>query len=162
MEKKIRIVHPKDKKEKSDEPNKIEKALKIKRKTRIRTILVYVVAVIAFLILYINLRASYLEIKEIGEEYTGVFFTNLFNTALVGIFNFIFVFSLIYFSTKKIKAGLKTFFDAEKKEEKRIPQKSISFIIATISSIISTFLPFKSGNFISTALTFPEVEFDEP
>ena len=158
MEKKVRIVNPKKEKDKSQEPNKIEKALKIKRKTRMRTILVYIVAVIAFLILYINLRASYLEIKEIGEGYTGVFFTNLFNTALVGISNFIFVFLLIYFSTKKIKAGLKTFFDAEKKEEKRIPQKSISFIIATISSIITTPLIIEKAILCFSGSQFVELD----
>ena len=34
--------------------------------------------------------------------------------------------------------------------------------VSTISSIIRIFLSFKSGNLISTALTFPDVVVDEP
>ena len=67
------------------------------------------------------------EIKEIGENYISIFWQNFKYAGITAILNFMTVFAVMYSTTKKIKAGLKTFFEDEKKPMPKLPQKSIIF-----------------------------------
>ena len=98
------------------------------------------IAVIIFLLLfivmtYINLRGSYLEYKELGENYISVYSTNLKYEYSVMAINFIVLYFIMYFTGRGIKKGLKVFFDEEKKEVPKLPNKSISIVMALIGSV---------------------------
>ena len=108
------------------------------KQNKIRKTIVTIVLILAAIILYIIERGQYLEIKEIGENYLPIFWQNLRNISITAILNFIIIFTVIYISTSKIKNGLKTFFEDEKKAMPKFPQKSIAFIIATIVTIATS------------------------
>ena len=102
-----------------------------------------VIAVIAFIILfaiiaYVSNRAEYLQILEIGEEYISVFEQRNEYKIRLFAFNFIFLFLVIYINNVLIKKGLKVFFDDEKKQMPKLPNKSIAFILSAIISVIAT------------------------
>lgn len=117
------------------EETKINKNAK---QNKVRKTIVTIVLILAAIILYIIERGQYLEIKEIGESYLPIFWQNFRNISITSILNFIIVFTIIYISTSKIKDGLKTFFEDEKKAMPKLPQKSIAFIIATIVTIATS------------------------
>jgi len=109
-----------------------------KKKNKLRAILVITFLIIFALFTYVSLRADYLEIREIGENYENIFWQNMKNNYnIIGI-NFIILFLSIYITNKLIKSGLKTFFLEEKKEMPKLPNKSIALIGAIIISIISS------------------------
>lgn len=108
------------------------------KKSKTRKKLVLAVLAIALIVIYVIERGRYLEIKEIGENYISIFWQNFKYAGIAAILNFMTVFAVMYSTTKKIKAGLKTFFEDEKKPMPKLPQKSISFIVATIVTICTT------------------------
>ena len=102
-----------------------------------------VISVIAFIILflicaYVTYRTEYLQILEIGEEYLSVFEQRSEYKVKLFLFNFIFIFLSVFINNLLIKKGLKVFFNDEKKEMPKLPNKSIAFIISIIVSIIAT------------------------
>ena len=109
-----------------------------------------VLIVIGFLLLFvlysfIVLRGEYLEFKEIGENYISIFEKNLkYKFIIIGV-NFIFLFITTYFSTRIIKKGLKAFFEEEKKEMPKLPNKSIAFIASIIISIAASNIIFNKA-----------------
>lgn len=132
-----------------------------KKQNKVRKTIVTIVLILAAIILYIIERGQYLEIKEIGENYLPIFWQNLRNISITAILNFLIVFTVIYISTSKIKDGLKTFFEDEKKAMPKLPQKSIAFIIAIIvtiatsSYILQKALPcFYNTQFVATDPVF--------
>lgn len=128
-----------DKVENKEQDKKEEaKVNENKKQNKVRKTIVTIVLILAAIILYIIERGQYLEIKEIGENYLPIFWQNLRNISITAILNFIIVFTVIYISTSKIKDGLKTFFEDEKKAMPKLPQKSIAFIIATIITIATS------------------------
>lgn len=76
--------------------------------------------------------------KEVGENYLSVFWQNTIYTFITFIINFVFLFLAFYLTNRAIKKGLKVFFDEEKKEMPKFPNKSICFIVALIGSFLST------------------------
>ena len=107
---------------------------KTKKKSKTRMTLVLLFVIIFAIGSYINLRGTYLQYKELGENYIQTFFTNInYKYTIFGI-NFIILYFLIYNTTRGIKKGLKVFFDKEKKVMPKIPNKSISFIVSIIVS----------------------------
>lgn len=103
-----------------------------------RRIIVLSIAFVVAIIIYAVLRANYLEMKEIGEQYLDVFWKNTIFTAITFVANFVFLFLSFYLTNRTIKNSLQIFFEDEKKEMPRFPNKSISFIIALFGSIVST------------------------
>ncbi len=100
-----------------------------------------VIFVILFLLLfamlsYVFLRGSYLEYKELGEVYVQEFLVNSQVKYSVMFILFVCIYTLIYFTNKGIKKGLKEFFDKEKKEMPKLWNKSIALTIAIITSVI--------------------------
>lgn len=119
---------PEEKNSTSQETKKQQNNKKIRR-----------IIVIAFLILfailsYIIMRGSYLEYKELGQEYVQEFLTNYKVKYSIMVISFIFLYFLIYITNKGIKKGLKEFFDSEKKEMPKLPNKSLALIISAITS----------------------------
>ena len=155
-------IESKEKKMPKKEVNSVsENSEKIKKSTRKRTIVVLVILVIALLALFIYARGSYLEFKAIGESYIPVFWRNLAYTFITFAINFAFLYCAFYFTNRTLRKSLKVFFDDEKKEMPRFPNKSICFIIALIGSIATTklllnsiLLCFSNSKFGSTDLVF--------
>ena len=98
--------------------------------------------VIAFLLLfaavsYVQLRGSYLEYLELGQEYVQIFYTNLtYRYAIMGI-NFVFLYIVIYFTNRGIKKGLKPFFEKENKKMPKLLNKSIDHSIYSSEVLLS-------------------------
>lgn len=111
---------------------KAKKQKKIKRRT-LFVLIVLAIFIIGSLIVY---RADYLETLEIGEEYAKTFMQNVKYKLDIGIVNFIFVFTAVCITNGLIKKGLKEFFEQEKKEMPKLPNKSLALAIALITSVI--------------------------
>lgn len=106
------------------------------KKTRRWIVLAFLL--LAIIVLYVIYRGEYLETLELGEQYLSIFWQNLtYRFATFGI-SFVILYFLIYMTNKRIKNGLKTFFEEEKKQMPKIPNKSISFILSLIISFIAT------------------------
>ena len=132
----------------------VEENQKIKpKKSKLRMVIVLVFIAIFLIIAFIAIRSNYLEYKELGENYKSVFFTNLRYRLITTLSCFAILYIIMYFTNRGIKKGLKPFFDEEKKELPKLPNKSISLIFATISSaIIGTALMEKILLFAGPAL----------
>ena len=105
--------------------------------------IIKIISVIAFIILfalysYISYRAEYLQILEIGEQYLSVFNTNNEYKIKMFLGSFVVLFLIISITNSSIRKGLKVFFDDEKKELPKLPNKSITFILSVIGSTILT------------------------
>ena len=121
------------------ENNKVEQNEKeIVKQKKVRKILVVIVAIIAMLAIFVYARGEFLEIKEIGENYSSIFHQNMKNISITAIINFAIVFSVVYITTKRVKSGLKIFFEDEKKPMPKLPHKSMAFIIATLVTIATS------------------------
>lgn len=129
-----------------------KKKTKIRKLKKKRNIIVPIVAIIALAIIYIFLRGSYLEILDLGEKYTSVFWQNVKYMSYTALINFLLVFGIIFFTTKKIHNTLKNFFDDEKKEMPKLPNKSIAFTLGIIiSSVTSKLILNKLMLFVNAA-----------
>lgn len=125
------------------EENVKQEQQKKTRKVRTRVILVLIVALVLAMFTYISYRGSYLETIEIGEQFKQVFEQNLFyQYATIGA-NFVILFIAFYFANRGIRKGLKAFFDEEKKQMPKLPNKSIAFILSAIISVAISY--FMSG-----------------
>ena len=127
-----------DVKEKKIVENKTSNSKKTRKKHTKRTVVVALFSIISIAIAYILYRGNYLEVLEIGKNYSGVFSDAIKYKALTIIASFIWLFVLIYSTNCRIKKGLKVFFSEEKKEMPKFPNKSISFITAAIGSAITS------------------------
>lgn len=101
-----------------------------------RKIIVIVFLLILAVVVFVSTRGDYLQYKELGENYISIFKTNTIYKYSIMTVNFVLTYIVIYFATRGIKKGLKVFFDQEQKELPKLPNKSISLILAVISSII--------------------------
>ena len=112
---------------------------KSKNKTRMIIVLLFI---LVFAIgTFINLRGTYLQYKELGENNVQAFFTNLSYKYIIFGVNFVILYILMYFTNRGIKKGLKTFFEKENKEMPKLLNKSISFVVSvTVSTLMSNIL----------------------
>ena len=109
---------------------------KINYKKRVILVLIFIVLVSLFM--FVKLRGEYLNILSIGENYIDVFTQTIKYQYMVFGINFVFLFFLIYFTTRFIKRGLKKFFEEDKIEMPKLPNKSVSLIAGAILSIITS------------------------
>ena len=107
-----------------------------KTKNKIKNIIITSLIFIISIFILINLRTEYLEIKEIGEKYIEIFYTNLKYQYVMFLSIFIIIFLIFSINTKVIKKGLKKFFDEDKKKMPKLPNFSISLIIGIVGSLI--------------------------
>lgn len=118
--------------------------------------------IIAFIIYsYINVRGEYLQTLGIGEKYVEIFKTNLYQKINVFIVSFIIIYILTYTTTLFIKKGLRKFFNEDKIEMPKLPNKSISLAFATLAGLIFMYtitekaiLAFNSTLFVETEPVF--------
>lgn len=111
---------------------------KITKTKKTRRLIVLIFLAIAIIVTYTIYRGEYLETLELGEQYLSVFWQNLiYEFATFGI-SFVIIYFLIYMTNIGIKKGLTPFFEQEKKQMPKIPNKSISFILALVISFFGT------------------------
>lgn len=127
-------------------------ATKKTKKIKVRMILVLSVLILFLVFAYISYRGTYLETIEIGENFKNVFSQNLkYQYGIMGI-NFTILFIAICFTNSRIKKALKAFFEEEKKEMPKLPNKSIAFILSIIASLmISGFMKEQVALFLNKA-----------
>ena len=110
---------------------------------KIRIISVVVIILLFALVSFISLRGNYLEYKELGDAFLKEFQINTICKYIIMGISFIILYILIYFTNRGIKKGLKDFFEAEKIEMPKLPNKSLAFIISLFGS-----------SFLSNKLTY--------
>lgn len=107
-----------------------------KKKNKSRMLIVIAFLLLFVAVSYVQLRGSYLEYLELGNEYVQIFYTNLFyRYAIMGI-NFVFLYIVIYFTNRGIKKGLQPFFEKENKKMPKLLNKSLALVISLIVSVI--------------------------
>ena len=107
-------------------------------KNKKRAVLVIVFLILLAIYIAVTVRGEYLQTLEIGEQYVEVFKQNIRYKVGVVLVNFAVLYIATYINTRFIKRGLKKFFEDEKKEMPRLPNKSISLILSVIISLISS------------------------
>ena len=122
-------------KTKTEDTAKIDNNVK-KKKNKSRMVLVLIFLLLFFGISYIELRGSYLEYLELGQNYINIFKTNLTYKYGIMAVNFAVLYFVIYFTNRGIKKGLKPFFEKENKSIPKLPNKSLALVISSIVSFI--------------------------
>ena len=105
-------------------------------KSKTRMMLVILFLLIFGVISYIQLRGSYLEYQELGENYIDIFNTNNLYKYTIRAINFVLLYFIIYFTNRGIKKGLKPFFEKEGKEMPKLLNKSLALVISAITSVV--------------------------
>lgn len=122
--------------EKSTKTVTTDKKVEAPKKSKIRMIVVIAFLIVFALATFISLRGSYLETLEIGENYLEVFWKNVRYKYVTMAVVFLLLFLVLYLTNRSIKKGLKNFFEQEKKEMPKLPNKSISLILGAIISVL--------------------------
>ncbi len=134
------------------EVKKAEVKTKEKKKISIKIVIVLAALIIFGLVTGITMRAEYLNVLGIGEKYLNVLEEKVTNMSAVFLTAFISIYIFVYILNKFIKRGLKKFFDDEKKEMPKLPNKSLSFLLALLGGIVaSTMLADKLAIFTNAA-----------
>lgn len=134
------------------EAKKAEVKTKEKKKISIKIVIVLAALIIFALITGITIRAEYLNFTGIGEKYLSVLEQKVTNRCTVFCTAFISIYIFIYILNKFIKRGLKKFFEDEKKEMPKLPNKSLSFLLALFGGVVaSTMLADKLAIFTNAA-----------
>lgn len=107
-----------------------------KKNSKTRMILVLAFLFLFALFSYIELRGSYLEYLELGEKYINIFKTNLTYKYAIMAINFIVLYFIIYMTNRGIRKGLKPFFEKEKKDMPKLPNKSLALVISALVSFV--------------------------
>lgn len=107
-------------------------------KNKKRRLFVVLLLAIFSLYMYVSLRGEYLHILGIGQEYLEIFKENLRQKVLVFMCGFFIAYIATYITTVFIKKGLKRFFEEDKKEMPKLPNKSISLLFGIIIGVLFT------------------------
>ena len=137
LDKKENIVTKEIEKEDTVVDNEKNKEQEPKKKnSKARKSLVLLFIALFFVFCYIELRGSYLEFLELGQNYTNIFKTNMIYRYGIMAVIFVGLYFIIYMTNRGIKKGLKPFFEREKKEMPKLPNKSLALVISAIASFI--------------------------
>ena len=121
-----------------DSEKKVEEVKKEKKKKMTTRKIIVLIALLFFVIVsYISIRAEYLNTIEIGQEYETVFVEKIKNKYTVLGVALVTVYILAYITNGFIKKGLKKFFADEKKEFPKLPNKSLSLILALVGGFVA-------------------------
>lgn len=130
--------------------------MKIKLRKRVIFVILFIIAFAIYT--YINVRGEYLQVLGIGNKYVQIFKTNLKQKIYVFAISFVIIYLLTYITTLLIKKGLKKFFEDEKKEIPKLPNKSISLAFATIAAIIFSGILTEKAILFFNHIPFEETE----
>ena len=128
--------------------------IKQEKKINKRTIIVLAFLILVAIIFYVVARGNYLEIKEVGEEFVDVYWKQGKQMTITILINFAFIFLFIYQANRNIRKGLKPFFDEEKREMPKLPNKSIALIGAAVVSILTSSIILEKANLCFNSASF--------
>ena len=83
-------------------------------------------------------RGAYLEKLEMGEQYVSVYWENFKYKTITLVTTFLFIYIAVYITNKRISSALKEFYEDEKRVMSKLPNKSISLIIAALVSLVTS------------------------
>ena len=132
--------------------SKIE--IKDKKKINIRIIIVIITIAIFAIITFINNRANYLKIKEIGEQYVSIFISDFYRQITMFVIAFIITYLMFYINNRFIRRGLKKFADENNTDLPKLPNKSVSLIAALVSGTLVNKFLYQSFLMMSNAAWF--------
>ena len=136
----------------------IEIKEKEKKKIYFRNIIVIIAIAFFSIITFINNRAEYLKIKEIGEQYVSIFTADLYRKVIMFAITFFITYIIFYINNKFIRRGLKKFATENSIELPKLPNKSASLVAALISgTLVNNFL-YESFLMMSNAAWFGKVD----
>ena len=121
---------------------------------RIRRIIVFIVMAIFVLHTAISIRAEYLSYIGIGEEYASVFNERVINRYTLTGPLFIIFYIMLYITNRFIFRGLKKFFDDDKIDFPKLPNKTICIILSLIFSMIYTNVLYDKLMILKNAAVF--------
>ncbi len=101
-----------------------------------RVVLVIVFLIIFILTTIIVQRGTFLEYKELGEEYIHIFAVNLKCKYIIMSISFVIIYIMVYFINRGIKKGIKPFLEQDNIKIPNFLNKSLALIIALIGSTI--------------------------
>ena len=130
----------------------------VKISKKLRAILVILFVLIYVGITYISLRSQYLQYKELGEQYVSKFFTDIKIKYLIILFNFVLISIILAFANRGIKKGLKVFFEQEKREMPKLPNKSLILIVASVASVFLSNTLFDKILLFTSNVSFQETD----
>ena len=131
--------------------------LRIGKKARAGLVIAFLI--IYALITYISLRGQYLEYLELGNQYVEKFLTDIkCKYTIMGI-SFVVLSIIIYFINKGVKKGLKPFFEQENKTMPKLPNKSLTLVIAAIVSVIISNNLTEKILLLASNVSFGETDF---
>lgn len=131
---------------------------KNKKGVRLRTVFVTLAIIIFALASLVVYRAEYLKVSEIGEDYVTIFEQKVNNVKSVAVTAFLVTYIVTYISNIFIKKGLKKFFDEEKKEMPKLPNKSTAFILALVSSVLCSIFITESFSVFANSAVFGKTD----
>lgn len=127
---------------------------KLRISKKMRAIIVIIFIAIYALGTYVSLRGQYLEYVELGEQYVEKFFTDIkYKYSIMGI-TFVLLSIILYFTNRGIKKGLKPFFEKEKKEIPKLPNKSLALVISALVSFVTSSALMQKIMLISNGTSF--------
>ena len=95
-----------------------------RKNSKLRMMLVILFLLVFSGVSYVQLRGSYLEYLELGSQYIDIFKTNL-----------IYRYSIMAIN-RRIKKGLKPFFEKEKRSMPKLLNKSLALVISAVVSFV--------------------------
>lgn len=124
----------------------------------------FIIGAIAFLAIVIlgtifQINIDLLEIKEIGSQYTSIYWTNLIVKYATMLVAFVVIFIVTFITNNVISKNLLKFFKEENVEPIKLPNKSVSFFIALVTSFFVK--DFLSENLL-VYLNSASFEFNDP
>jgi len=109
----------------------------INEKTKIRGRFILGAIVFAIIVLIgiaFDFAVQMLEFNEIGAQYSSLYLTDFKVKYITMAVAFVFIYIMIWLTNIIIKRNLKKFFIEEKIEPKKLPNNSIAFLIALVTS----------------------------
>ncbi len=117
--------------------------------------------VLIFVATAFNMVTQIIEIREIGEIYTGIYWKNQLINKLTMLFIFVVVYIAAYITNKVTIKNINKFFKDEEREPVKLPNKSIAFFVALIAAFFLK--DFLSSNILlylnATSFEFKEAVF---
>lgn len=141
-----------------EEVKKKNSTNEVKKKRNIRRVIVLVVLLVFALHTAISLRSQYLQTIGISENYATVFYSKIKNYYTVLGTSVITIYIMVYIANKFIKIGLKKFFEDEKKEMPKLPNKSLCFVLSIVGGMISASVLCSKFSMFSNAAQFGQTD----
>lgn len=143
---------------KEKKESKVETTKEKKNKIAKRTTIVLIILAVFAIFTAISLRTEQLSFIGIDKKYESVFLTKTQNRYSIFGLIFALIYIFIYILNKFTKKGLKKFFEEEKKNMPKLPNKSLCCIIALVGAIVGTQMLADKYAILANAAVFGQTD----